>query len=107
MWIELQWWRARWAVGVSRIIMDGLQPARVPDGVIDALRKREKNGFVMLPPPPTLRRGDRVRILRGPFADHLAVYAGMRAHERVEVLLQLLGGMQAVTMARRDIKALS
>ena len=39
------WWDARWAAGVRRLVMDGLQPARVPDGVIDEIRSRERNGF--------------------------------------------------------------
>lgn len=30
-WIELQWSAARWAPGTLGLIMDGLQPARVPD----------------------------------------------------------------------------
>ena len=33
-----------------------------------------------------------MRILAGPFEGHLGLYAGMRAHERVLVLLALLGG---------------
>jgi transcription antitermination factor NusG len=40
--------------------------------------------------------GDQVRILQGPFAGRLGLYAGQRAHERVLVLLALLGGQQRV-----------
>jgi hypothetical protein len=32
--------------------------------------------------------------VHGPFREHLALYAGQAAHERVAVLLQLLGGQQ-------------
>jgi len=28
------WWDARWSPGVVRLIMDGLQPAHVPDAII-------------------------------------------------------------------------
>ena len=38
-------------------------------------------------------------VLRGPFAGHVGLYAGMRPHERVEVLLAILGGSQRVTLA--------
>jgi hypothetical protein len=44
--------------------------------------------------PRRLRCGDQVRIVHGPFREHLALYAGQAAHERVAVLLQLLGGQQ-------------
>jgi hypothetical protein len=78
--------------------MDGSKPARVPDPVIDEIRSRERGGLVELPKPPASRPGDPVRVLRGPFADHLALYVGMKPRERVEVLLALLGGQQRVTL---------
>ena len=52
-------------------------------------------------PEPALARcigprrfGDRVRITRGVFAGQLALFDGMRARERVEVLLQILGRVE-------------
>jgi transcriptional antiterminator RfaH len=103
--IELQWHTARWSPGVLNIILAGDHPARVPDRVITDLRSRERNGLIELPPKPGLRRGDQVRILRGPFTDRLALYDGMRGPERIMVLLSLLGSLQRVEIARRDILA--
>ena len=54
-----------------------------------------------------LKCGERVRILAGPFKGHLAIYAGMSAHERVAVLLQILGGQQRVTIAKEDVEVLT
>ena len=99
-----QWYAARWAPGTLGLIMDGVGPAKVPDTVIDEIRLREVDGLIELVPPPTLRRGVRVRILHGPFSGCLAVYADMRPRERVEILLQLLGGEQRVTLAKKDIE---
>jgi hypothetical protein len=45
-----------------------------------------------------------VRILAGPFAGHLGLYAGMRPHERVLVLLGVLGGQQRVDLARDAVE---
>jgi transcriptional antiterminator RfaH len=104
--IQLQWHAARWCPGVRRLVMDGLQPAKVPDAVIEEIRARERKGAIELPrrlPKP----GDRVRLLAGPFQGHLAIYAGMSGSERVAVLLQILGGQQRVTLARRDIEAVT
>ena len=102
--VELQWHAARWTAGVINLIMDGVGPARVPDAVIAEIRRREVDGLIELAPPPPLRRGARVRILRGPFTGHLAIFADMRPRERVEILLQLLGGEQRVTLAKKDIE---
>ena len=65
--------------------MDGQQPARVPDDVIAEIRSRENRaGFVELAPRPTgFRAGDRVRFVTGPFTGQLALFSGMRPHERV------------------------
>jgi transcriptional antiterminator RfaH len=103
--IELQWHAARWSPGTCGLIMDGPQPARGPDSVIAEIRSRERGGLVELAKPPLARLGDPVRVVRGPFEGHLAIYAGMKPRERVEVLLQLLGGQQRVTLAKRDIEA--
>ena len=46
-----------------------------------------------------------MRILRGPFREQVAIYAGMKAHERVDVLLSLLGGEHRVTLPRGDVEA--
>ena len=104
--IELQWHGDRWAPGTLGLIMDGIQPARVPDAVIAEIHTRERDGFVMLPKAPGLRRGDRVHVVHGPFQGQLGIYAGMRARQRVEVLLTLLGGQQRVELARGDVEAI-
>jgi transcriptional antiterminator RfaH len=102
--VEAQWYAARWSIGVIGLIMDGLRPARVADQIIDDLRKRERNGQIELPQRDKLKPGDQVRKLQGPFAGHLGLYAGMRAHERVLVLLALLGGQQRVELAKDVIE---
>jgi transcriptional antiterminator RfaH len=38
------WWSARWSPGVVRLIMDGEQPAHVPDAIISEIRSRERGG---------------------------------------------------------------
>ena len=96
---------ARWSVGVVRLVMDGVQPARVPDAVIAEIRSREVRGLIELPQPPRVRPGDAVRILRGPFEGKLAIYAGMKPRARVEVLLSLLGSSQRVMLAADAVEA--
>ena len=84
--------------------MDGIKPARVADQVIGDLRARERNGLVELPKRSGLQPGDHVRVLHGPLAGQLGLYAGQRPHERVLVLLALLGGQQRVELAKDAIE---
>jgi transcriptional antiterminator RfaH len=102
--IELQWHTARWPAGVLGLIMDGIRPARVPNNIIAEIRARERGGLVELP-KRELRVGAAVKITQGP----LRGIAGLRratAHERVLVLLGILGSQQKVELPRGDIEAL-
>jgi hypothetical protein len=47
--IQLQWHTARWAPGTLGLIMDGIQPAKVPDPVIEEIRSRERDGLIDYP----------------------------------------------------------
>jgi transcriptional antiterminator RfaH len=100
--IGLQWHAARWSPGILRLVLDGDRPAKVPDKVIAELRGRERNGLVELPADPGFRRGDKVRITRGIFTGQLALFERQRPHERVAVLLQLLG---RVELSKNDVEA--
>jgi transcriptional antiterminator RfaH len=103
--IELQWHSARWSPGVIRLVLDGMQPAKVPDKVIAELKGRERNGLIELLRPPGLHRGDRVLVRAGPFADRLALYDGQAPHERVAVLLTWLGSQRHIELPKGDIVA--
>jgi transcriptional antiterminator RfaH len=98
------WHTVRWSIGVIALIMSGDRPAVVADRIIDEIRSREIRGTVVLP-ERELVPGARVRVLAGPFRDQLAIFAGMRPRERVEVLLSLLGGQQRVTLPSGAVEA--
>ena len=71
--------------------MDGPQLARVPDQVIAEIRSRERAGLIELP-RLRVEPGARVRVLQGALHDQIGLLAALRPHERVLVLLRLLGG---------------
>jgi transcriptional antiterminator RfaH len=100
--IELQWRSARWSPGVLRLVLDGDRPARVPDEVIAELRGRERNGLIELSADPGFRRGDKVRITRGPLVGLEGLVEGLRPQQRIEILLAALG---RVELAKGDIEA--
>jgi transcriptional antiterminator RfaH len=107
VWIISGWWSARWCPGVARIITNGgLEPAHVPDELIESIRRREVDGAVELPKAPGLKPGARLKIVTGPLADHVAILVRMKPRERIEVLLQLLGSEQKVTLAMSTIEVI-
>ena len=106
VWIVSGWYQARWSPGVVRLVMGGGElPAKVPDAVIAEIRSREKNGLVELPRPRGLAPGTRVRVVSGLLSAQIGILALLKPHERVLVLLNLLGGQQRVELARSAIEA--
>jgi transcriptional antiterminator RfaH len=88
-----QRWRAIQSTqGVSRLVCNGDDPAVVPDGVVSALKKREDDrGFVRLDARRAFVPGDKVRVLTGAFMDNTGLFNGMADHDRVSILLDMLG----------------
>jgi transcriptional antiterminator RfaH len=99
------WHCARWSIGVAALLMAGERPAVVADRIIDELRQREIEGAIELP-TRELRRGDHVRIVRGPFRALEGLFAGQAPHDRVAILLQLLGRQSRIVLARDDVEAI-
>lgn len=91
--LAAQRWRSiQSTLGVSHLVCVGDRPAQVEDGVINALRAREDDvGFITLARRPAFSPGDKVRIVEGAFIDSLALVEDVSDHDRVAVLLNLLG----------------
>jgi transcriptional antiterminator RfaH len=87
-----RWLSIQSTIGVSKLVCNGNIPAPVPVGVVDALKYRQdENGFFVMDARPRFAPGDSVRIVDGAFASSLGRFEGLRAGERVAVLLDLLG----------------
>jgi transcriptional antiterminator RfaH len=91
--LATQRWRAiQSTLGISHLVCLNGRPTPVGDSVIEALQEREdENGFIKLARRPAFLPGDKVRIVEGAFIDSLALVEGVSDHERVAVLLDLLG----------------
>jgi transcriptional antiterminator RfaH len=106
--LEEFWWEAAHCPGVVKLLRDGERPARVRDGVVEAIRAREDgSGLVVLPKPPDRRfkAGDAVKVVHGPFTGLLALYVGQSNCARVRVLMHLLGAPRVTTMLAGEIEA--
>ena len=87
-----RWRSVQSTVGVSRLVTNGDSPAVVPEGVVRALKAREDTkGFVKLDAAPAFTPGDKVRVLAGAFMGNAGLFNGMADHDRVSILLEMLG----------------
>lgn len=96
----------RWTPGLKHVVRFGESPAVVPDEAIALIQERlaamddggglQAHGF---------RRGDRVRIRSGPFADFEAVFEGsLKPAERAWVLVDFLGRMSKVQVDVEELE---
>jgi transcriptional antiterminator RfaH len=90
---EVQRWRSiQSTIGVSRLVCHGDEPAAVPDGIIEELKRRQgENGLISFELQPRFKAGDTVRVVEGAFSDCLGLYEGINDRERAAILLDLLG----------------
>jgi hypothetical protein len=82
--------------GVARLLLDGVRPAKVRDGVIEDLRSREVGGFVKLPELGGLKAGDRVRAADG---EHVLTWWQAQDKARSLARGNEAGGDRPVTVA--------
>tara|TARA_R100000935_G_scaffold57607_2_gene91962 strand:+ start:2100 stop:2615 length:516 start_codon:yes stop_codon:yes gene_type:complete len=92
--------------GVARLIVQDIRlPQALPAGFIPGLMAR-CDAAGALKPTEDLKKGDRVRIVSGPFADVVTRIENMSDSERLGVLIDLLGGAVRMTLRRHQIEKL-
>jgi len=96
--------RDRWrsinsTVGVSHLIMEGEKPKPVQVGIVEGLMGvADAAGLVSL--GPTLRIGENVRLVTGPFAGLVGELLTLDDAGRVRVLLDVLGNRITVRASK-------
>ena len=100
-------WRAiHYARGVSEIVRQGHEPSPVPDDVIHELKAASEHGDIV--PLSTLsmfQKGDRIRVEQGSLKGHEGFFEKLSSHERVSLLLELLGRNVRVTLPIDTVSA--
>lgn len=100
------WVWLRSTFGVLDVVLGsrGL-PARVGDGVIQALRARENSQGLVQLMSFRFRPQQKVNFVAGRFAGFSGLYQDTPAPKRVRVLMDILGAMTPVEVSDRSIEA--
>lgn len=102
---QRRWRSVNGTFGVQRLITDGERPLAVASGVVETLIQSADRRGALLYKADDLAIGDRVELVAGPFAGALGVLQRLDGADRVQVLLELLGGAVKVTAARHMVTA--
>jgi transcriptional antiterminator RfaH len=92
--------------GVVGLVRFGPEPAVVPDAVMDALIQREDSASGLhLDNLSSICAGDPVKLVDGPLAGMEGIYAEEDGEMRVNVLLELLGKTNKISVSRDWVAA--
>lgn len=98
-----QWRAINGTTGVRRLVAASpMRPQPMPEGVMQLILARCE-GDVMTSLVPQVAPGDEVRLVSGPFAGRLATVEGLDDRGRVRLLLDVLGGVTPVDVAREAV----
>lgn len=100
------WKPIRSTIGVSRLVVFGEVPARVPDAFIAALRAQAGENGIHESGPGGFEPGETVMIVGGPMAGYEAVFKATTAKERVLLLLRIAGRTVSVSLRSEDVAPL-
>ncbi len=98
------WGPIRSTLGVVSLVRFGQLPARVPDELLELLRRREDAEGLQAIEPRPLKPGTRVRVASGALAGYEGIFLARTARERVIVLLDILGKATRTKMDVLDIE---
>ena len=92
--------------GVSRMITFGDAPPQpMPSNIVEGLMLRCDSSGQLLP-PESLKSGDKVRLVSGPFADFVTNVEKISKDQRVWVLLDIMGGATKVAVTMDQLQKL-
>ncbi|NDE05538.1 MAG: transcription/translation regulatory transformer protein RfaH [Flavobacteriia bacterium] len=98
------WAPIRSTKGVSNLVSFGGQPAKVDDELVIMLKEYEAN--LQNTPQKLFVRGERVRLVEGPFTGLEAIYQISDGERRVMVLIEMLSKPVKVYVAPTSLRKL-
>ena len=83
------WGPIRSTIGVANLVRFGMQPAKVPETLINGLKNSENSSGYNELPQKEIGKGDEILIAEGPFEGHVATLFSQNSNDRVVVLLKI------------------
>jgi len=100
-----RWRSVNGTFGVTRLLMAEDRPLAVPKGIVETLiGSTDDKGIVHF--EQSLRPGQAIRLIAGPFAEALGVLTRLDGAGRVEVLMKILNGEVRLNLSRDWVKPL-
>ena len=87
---EDKWHKIKNTYGVSRLITFNSSLKSIPTTFIDSLMKRYDPSGKLIP-IIEMKKGDKVEILEGPFANFIATVEKYESEQRIWILMDLMG----------------
>ena len=87
---ESEWHKINSTYGVSRLITFNSILKSIPTTFVDHLKKRYDLSGKLIP-VKKLKKGDQVKVLKGPFASFVATVEKYEDDQRIWVLMDLMG----------------
>ena len=93
--------------GVSKIVSFGVEPIKVPEGLIAQIKHREQTDLIGINAEHLPQIGDKIDIVQGPFKGLKAVFSHTDGIQRSIVLINLLNQQTPTSLANTQIKKLA
>ena len=97
------WTPIRSTLGVSRLVRFGMEPAKVDDELIAALRQHES--VFKAQPQKLFEAGQKVVITQGPFAGVEGIFQMNDGEQRVMVLIEIMSKQVPLRLAPHEVKS--
>jgi len=98
------WSPIRSTRGVASLVQFGQHPGRVPSGLVSHLRAHEDPAGIQVISGDEYRTGAPVRMVEGGLKGFEGVYLARTGHDRVVVLLEIMGRHTRATVSAASIE---
>lgn len=99
------WRPIRSTKGVATLVRFGTEPAMAPQALIGMLMARADTTGVHILPGKEFKAGEQVRIREGVMHDYDAIFLAKSAHDRVIVLLDIVGKQIRIEVGTAHVEA--
>lgn len=100
---ESKWHKINNTYGVSRLVIFNSNPKSIPATFVNDLMKRyDLSGNLI--PIKKLKKGDQVKLLKGPFANFAATVEKYEDDQRIWVLMDLMGRRSKIQAATDSLQ---